>query len=543
MVEHDPEFEATETTFRERPGLDEVMEEALPQLDYPRLPEMVEAVGNVARRGNPVAALGGEGSGKELLYALAAADRCDPGVSSVQALVLSPTRETAVRAGRALHLLGGPVGLAALTWLPWRGGAAPGDHPFAQLLSGRPGELLPQVQAGRLALSDLELVAVDGVTALERTGQWDAVASILDTLPAEVQKIVTDVRRSETLDSLLTHQMSRARKWPPEPFAPGAGREGEPSGSPVWCASASDPEVRVDRLAAGLRAVEEETGAGSAAVLCPDGATAHRVASSLAARGLALTEHPDEPGVMVLWGEEPPPEDAVRVLFGLPMSLEEMKGWLGGGPARIVIVESGREAQLRLLARRAGWPVRALPEPPEPDARDRVQRYRERVRDRISSRDNAAESLVLEPLLREFGAGQVAAALSALLRERTPGARTEAGGEAEAAAGSREPRTERAPARQRQARRKAGRPSGEPGSGWVRLFISAGERDDVGPGDLVGAITGETSAVGGQIGRIDVRSSYSLVDVDPGVADEVMEKLTGVNIKGREVIARPDREG
>jgi len=542
MMEHEGEFEGTETTFREAPDPEAGLEEALAQLGYPRLPELLSELASVARRGNHVAALGGLGSGTELLYALTAADRCDPGSPGVQGLVLSPTRESALRAGRALHLLGGPAGLEALTWLPWSGRAGGDEPPFAQLLAGRPGELLPQIQAGRLALGELELVAVDGVSALEATGQWDAVASILDTLPAEVQKIVTDVRRSETLDDLVTHQMKRARKWPPELFAPGAEREGEPSGPPIWCASAANPEARVDRLADGLREVEEATGAGSAAVLCPDGPTAHRVASSLAARGLALVDEPDEPGVMVLWGDEEPPEGAVRALVGLPMSLEEMQGWLGGGPARIAVVETGREAQLRLLARRAGWRVRGVPEPLSADARDRIQAFRDAVRERLADRDDAAEALVLEPLFREFGAGDVAAALSALLRERAGGAGAAPEPPAEPARTRREAREESVPARQRRKRRQEGRPSQKAGSGWVRLYISAGDRDDVGPGDLVGAITGETSAVGGQIGRIDVRGSYSLVDVDPGVADEIMEKLTGVTIKGREVIARPDRE-
>jgi hypothetical protein len=47
--------------------------------------------------------------------------------------------------------------------------------------------------------------------------------------------------------------------------------------------------------------------------------------------------------------------------------------------------------------------------------------------------------------------------------------------------------------------------------------------------------------VGGQIGQIQVKDAYSLVDVDPQIADRVMEKLTGARIKGREVVARLDR--
>jgi ATP-dependent RNA helicase DeaD len=522
---------------------EEDLARALRQLGHVRTPELVEDMADVVRRGHPVAALAGEGSGKEFLYALAAVERADPGSPGVQALVLCPTRESAVRAARALHLLGAASGLEALAWLPWADRESQGERPFAQLLAGRPAELLPQVSAGRLKLGDLTMLALDGASALEATGQWEAVSSFLDTLGGEAQKIVTDVRRSDGLDRLITHQLGRARKWPPELFAPGRG-ERQPSGPPLLCAGADDEEGRVESLARALETLHGETGADRAAVLCPDGPTAHRVAASLAARGLRLTDDPESPGVLVGWGDEHPPEGAACAVFGVPASLKEMQRWLGGASARAAVAGTGELAQLRILARRAGWPLRVLPDAPDPDARDAVEQFRRRVRRRLTTEDDAAEALILEPLLREFGAAPVASALSGLLREAPSGTEGEAG--ASGAEGARASPTGRDRRPSRGARGGGGREKARrrdrPGSGWARLYISAGERDDVGPGDLVGAITGETSAVGGQIGRIEVRHSYSLVDVDPGVAEEVMEKLSGATIKGREVVARPDRE-
>lgn len=531
------------------------------RMGYGGTPEAVEELGAVLRRGNDVVALAGEGSGKELLYALAAAERADPGSPAVQALVLCPTPEGAARAGRALHLLGAERGLAALTWLPWREVRDEDEPPFAQLLAGRPGELLPQVQAGRLKLGDLVVLAVDGVSALEETGGWEAVEALLDTLPADVQKVLTDVRRSDRLDTLLRHRVSRARKWPPELFAPGADRREERTGRLLW-AAADGEEERLDRLADTLHhasAVSDEEGA--AVVRCPDGATAHRVAASLAARGFGLTDRLDEPGVVVAWGEDEPPPQAVGVLYGLPLSLEELGRWLGGAAARAVVVRTGEVGQLRLLARRAAWGLQAVPQRPSADARDAVQAFRDRVRRRLEGHDDAAESLVLEPLLRAHGASRVAGALSALLREREPPAAEPAGteaGEARApqeparegrSSGERRPRREERPSREARPQPRGAAPRDRRGSSaadrsaWTRLYISAGKRDGVGPGDLVGAITGETGAEGGQIGRIEVRESYSLVDVDRSVAGRVMEELTGVRIRGREVVARPDREG
>jgi hypothetical protein len=45
----------------------------------------------------------------------------------------------------------------------------------------------------------------------------------------------------------------------------------------------------------------------------------------------------------------------------------------------------------------------------------------------------------------------------------------------------------------------------------------------------------------GQIGKIDVRETFSLVDVAPGVAEQAARRLSGVSIRGRRVTARPDR--
>jgi len=539
--------------------VDDVQREACERLGWTEVPELVEELEAVALRGNPVAAIAAAGSGKELLYALAAAERCDAASPELQALVLCPTREEALRAAEALHALGLEDGLAALAWLPWREGGAKGEErPYAQLVAGRPVELLPEVRSGRLKLGALRLLVLDGVSALEATGQWASVEAILDTLPPDAQKIAVDTELSARLRDLVTHQLGRGKKWPPEMFAPGgaAGAAGA-GGGPLLVASADAPEVRLDLLAEGLRAAAEGELPGgeaeSAFVHCPDEGTAHRVAAGLAARGFALTEEPGEPGVLVAWGAEATPPGAAAAVVGLPSGLPELVARMGPAAVRLAVVGAAELPQLRLLAGRAGWEARAVPEAPPADARDAIERFRDRVRSRLAERDDAAELLVLEPLLEEHGAARVAAALGGLLRQRGPAAGESGGGEAAPGAGAAEPAaaggagrqagsggTERAGSRRRRTEEGAGEP-GTRGT-WFRLYISAGSRDGVGPNDIVGAITGETGAVGAQIGRIDVRSSYTLVDVDSQIAEAVMAKLSGASIKGRQVVARPDRE-
>ena len=76
---------------------------------------------------------------------------------------------------------------------------------------------------------------------------------------------------------------------------------------------------------------------------------------------------------------------------------------------------------------------------------------------------------------------------------------------------------------------------------WARLFVSAGKRDDLGPGDLLGALTNESGVPGKRVGRIDVRESHSLIEVREGDAKKVIAALNGVTLGGRSLRVDYDR--
>ncbi len=76
----------------------------------------------------------------------------------------------------------------------------------------------------------------------------------------------------------------------------------------------------------------------------------------------------------------------------------------------------------------------------------------------------------------------------------------------------------------------------------TRLFLNLGRQDRVSPGDIVGAIAGETRLNGQEIGRIDIFDSYSFVDVPNQHAENIVRTMNGNSIKGRKVFlekARP----
>jgi ATP-dependent RNA helicase DeaD len=86
------------------------------------------------------------------------------------------------------------------------------------------------------------------------------------------------------------------------------------------------------------------------------------------------------------------------------------------------------------------------------------------------------------------------------------------------------------------------RPKGRgPGGAAARLFVGAGRDAGIRPGDLVGAITGETGLTGRDIGAIEIHQRFALVEVPESAADEVVSALRATMIKGRKATVRRDR--
>ena len=75
----------------------------------------------------------------------------------------------------------------------------------------------------------------------------------------------------------------------------------------------------------------------------------------------------------------------------------------------------------------------------------------------------------------------------------------------------------------------------------ARLFVGLGRAAGVRPQDLVGAITGETSLSGRDIGAIEISDRFALVEVPTSAADEVVAALRATQIKGRKATVRRDR--
>jgi ATP-dependent RNA helicase DeaD len=85
-----------------------------------------------------------------------------------------------------------------------------------------------------------------------------------------------------------------------------------------------------------------------------------------------------------------------------------------------------------------------------------------------------------------------------------------------------------------------GGPAGADGA-MTRLFVGAGRAAGVRPQDLVGAITGESSLSGRQIGAIEISDRFSLVEVPEVMAEDVIQALRGTKIRGKKATVRRER--
>src|SRR3989454_7256201 len=203
------------------------------------------------------------------------------------------------------------------------------------------------------------------------------------------------------------------------------------------------------------------------------------------------------------------PPDAV-LCTALP-SREELAALArvgGGGGRPIVFIAAGQLSYLRSIATLTPLALARGAD----RARDRAEAPRERVAGLLTTGNVDAELALLDPLFERFDPAEVAGALLALLGD-------EGSGKGEGAA-----------------------PPPSTGTERVKVFVNVGKKDRASAKDLVGALIREAGVAKGDIGRIEVRETFSLVEVATGAADKAVRGLGGATIRGRRVLARLDRE-
>src|SRR5699024_434740 len=71
--------------------------------------------------------------------------------------------------------------------------------------------------------------------------------------------------------------------------------------------------------------------------------------------------------------------------------------------------------------------------------------------------------------------------------------------------------------------------------GMVRFFINIGKNQKIRPGDIVGAIAGETGMPGNLIGTIDIYEKFTFVEIPKKYAKNVLKGMNKSKIRGKAI--------
>jgi ATP-dependent RNA helicase DeaD len=514
--------------FREL-GLRAELLSALEDSDLERPTALQEAVIPAIRRGSNVVARASSGSGKTLAYTLGVLDRLRPVEpeseegAKLRFIIISPTSEAADHIALAVFPYAQAAGLAITV----AGGTWGATAREAEILVSPVTELMSAVRGSELKLDDVEAVVVDGASTIAELGDWEAVDAAMELLPRDAQRVVFTPAMTLPVQDLAERRVKRALSYPAESVIP----EDRVSTGTLGYVLVADRE-KVNTVARQLRGPRGD-GGPAPVIFCRSDERAADLAEALSIRGFVVGGVGDEEIDVAIASseitrtellEETDGEVGQTISFDVPADARTLVDRHTADVDAVVLAQPGEIAHLREIARQAGLSLRSIPLPQDsgPTA-GRISGFRDEVRRALQTEDLEAQVLLLEPLFEEHGALEVAAALAAMLRRRGTSSSAQAAAE-----------TAPTPSRK-------GPEAGAPPATWSRLFVGVGSRDDVRPGDLVGALAGEANIPGSKIGKIEIRDSFSIVEVDASVSEAVVRAVNGTTLKGRSVRVDYDR--
>lgn len=471
----------------------------------------------VVQRGHNLVAAAAPGAGVLVAVGAPLLGRLEAAEGKPVGLILTPTADRARSLAEALGRIAVATGhrVAALG-APW---ALPER---ASILIATPADLLAGLANSTLTIEGVEALVVDGGAILEQLGALADLEAVAEALPADSQRVIVSLPVTPKVRDFADRHARRSVTVPPQD-AEGAGDAVPARGSVAVRVVSGEKEEEAAALAHDLLTDDIR----HLVIFVRSEDVAADLGDRLSLRGFGVGPAGTEDAPVWLVADDMEGRQALDALdegvgagvsYDAPADPDALDRRHGGGHGGTILAEPREAAHLRDVAARTGYrldfqPTRTGPRP----ADGGLQALLGKVESALSTHDVDAYEIVLEPLFQKHGPTAVAAAALALLRAATP------------------ERAMAAPAE----RASASVPDAT--APFARLFVSLGSKDGVKPGDLVGAITGEASIQGDQIGRIDIRETFSRVDVVRSVADKVIRSLNGTTVRGRAVRVDLDR--
>ena len=501
------------------------------------------------------------GTGKTAAFALPLLERLASGQKTPQALVLAPTRELAMQVAdsfkaysaghphlKVLAVYGGTDFRSQITTLR-RG---------VDVVVGTPGRVMDHMRQGTLDTSGLRSLVLDEADEMLRMGFIDDVEWILEQLPQERQVVLF----SATMPPEIRRLSKRYLKDPAEVTIRTKDQEGKrirqrsitvpmphklEALQRVLDACGGEGVIIFARTKAITLTVAEtlEAGGHQVAVLNGDvpqnqrertverlrsGSVDILVATDVAARGLDV----DRIGLVIN--------------YDMPFDSEAYVHRIGrtgraGRTGEAVLFVTPRERRfINNLERATGQPIEAMEVPGNSAINQgRLDRLHKRLSEAAhNERPYEEEAALLKELLQRIGTElelspeQLAYAALSMAIGPDPLLRQKGDDEWIHNNQRRDRDRDRDRGGERRERR-SDRPARAPEENMQRYRVEVGHRDRVKPGNLVGAIAGETGLQGRAIGRIQIFDNHSFVDLPKGMPEDVFNSLRRLRVMNREL--------
>lgn len=575
-----PEYlQMSDITSFARLGLPEPLTLALARLGFNQPTPVQSACIPALLGGRDVLGEAQTGTGKTGAFGLPLIAMTDAEERSVQALVLTPTRELATQVAGALGDFA--TGLPGIQILPVYGGQPMGAqlrrlHAGAQIVVGTPGRIVDHLKRGSLVLDALKLVVLDEADEMLRMGFIEDIEWILEQTSAERQTALFSATMPAPIRR-IAHRHLRE----PEEIRIGAGNEAGADIDQSYCVV--DERHKLEALG---RLLEVEPDLDAALVFARTKAATQQIADKLAARGhkvSALNGDMEQKerervvaelrdgrlDVVVATDVAARGMDVPRIThvfnFDAPGDAEAYvhrigrTGRAGRKGRAILFLEPRRRRILHEIERLTRKPVRAHAVPDlNAVAQSRQARFAARVDALLASGHSDRHDELLDVLLTRCGTSErdLARALVALATEMTPllppgdatadpltrmadamdGGRAPRGRDGKERRGRRE--NPQAPARPSRASGKSQGPGREPGprgDDMVRYYMPVGRQHGIGAREIVGALTHEGGLSGADIGRIGLMDHFSHVDLPAALSEPVMRRLGRIHVAQRKL--------
>ena len=472
------------------------------------------------------------GTGKTAAFAIPILEKLDPALPEVQALVLAPTRELAIQVAEAVHTYSRHLGRVGV--LPVYGGQ-PIQLQLKRLdrgvhvVVGTPGRVMDHLRRGSLRLDAVRIVVLDEADEMLRMGFIEDVEWILSQIPGE--------RQTALFSATLPREIRRiAERHLRNPVAIEIERKTMTVPAIEQRYLNVSPQQKLDALARILET--EPTDAVLIFTRMKTGAA--ELAERLQGRGYAAEAmHGDmnqaqresvirrlkagQVEIVVATDVAARGLDVERIShvvnYDIPNDVEAYVHRIGrtgraGRSGVAVLFVSPRERRMMMeIERYTGARIMPMKMPSQADvAARRIALFKDSIRQSVQEGDLDLYLSLVEELVEEgLDLAEIAAGAARLARGDKP---LEVEVEPEPAA---VPRTE---------------------EGMVRLFLDAGSRAGVRPGDIVGAIANEAGVPGKAIGSIDIYDRFTFVELPAQYRDQVLERMARATIRGRPVDIR-----